>query len=137
MLSSLRMICILCLHLDKTARIWNSITGECEVVWKGYTSILSLVLLDNRPLELPIPDGVFIHCDFKGHVSVSSQPSFLEIDNNTIFHTINLHKISVPPAFRNPTTITYYLSKICLGYASGETLVLEVCVACILFHINY
>ena len=120
---------------DKTARVWNSITGECEVVWKGHTSIQSL--LDNRPLGLSIPDGVFIHCNFKGQISVSSQPSFLEIDNNTIFHTINLHKIFVPPPFRNPTTITYYLSKICLGYASGEILVLEVCVACILLHIYY
>lgn len=112
---------------DKTVRIWNIATGECEVVLEGYTSIPSLP--DNRqlPLALPIPDGVFIHRDFKGRVSVSvsSQPS------------INLHKIFVPPPFHNPLTITCYLSKICLGYASGDVLLLEVCVTFIIFQIHY
>ena len=119
---------------DNTARIWNTITGECEVVWEGHTSIPPLP--DNR--QLLIPDGVFIHNDFDGKISVSNQPSLLGIYNNAIFHTTNLHeKIWVPPSFRNPTTITYYLSKICLGYVSGEILLLEVCMAYVIFHVYY
>jgi WD40 repeat protein len=122
---------------DKTVRIWSTVTGESEVVWEGRTSIPSLH--DNRqlPLVLPLPDGVFIHSDFEGQTSVSFQPSLLEISNNIIFHTINLHEIHVPLPFRNPTTITYYLSKICLGYESGEILLLEVCVTYIIFHLFY
>ena len=116
---------------DNTARIWDAATGKCEVVWEGHTFIPSLP--DNRQF----PDGVFISSGFEGLKSVSFQPSFLDICNDIIFHTINLHKICVPPPFRNPTTITYYLSKICLGYASGEVLLLEVCVAYIIFHICY
>jgi WD40 repeat protein len=120
---------------DSTARIWNMITRECEAVWKldEHTSILSLH--DKRQL-FPIPDGVFIHSDFEGLISASSQPSLLNIYNNSIFHTINLHKICAPPPYRNPSTITYYLSKICLGYPSGEILLLEVCMPFIILY-NY
>ena len=109
---------------DNTARIWNAITGGCEAALKGHTSIPSLP--NNRQLPM-IPSSRFIHSGFDGHISVSSQPSLLDIYNDSIFHTINLHKIWVPPPFRNPSSIAYNLSKICLGYPSGEILLLEVC----------
>jgi WD40 repeat protein len=105
---------IVSVSLDNTAQIWNTVTGECEIVWEGHTSIPSILDRKQLPLVLPIPDGVFIHNNFYGQMSVSFQPSLLDIYNNTIFHTINFHKICVPPPFCNPSTITCYLSKICL-----------------------
>ena len=111
---------------DNSAWIWNMATGECEAVWEGYTSIPSLS--ENRQLPL-IPNGVFMHSHFKGQISISSQPSFLDLYDNTIFHTVNLRKICLPPPFQNPFTITCYLSKICLTYKSGEILLLDICVA--------
>ncbi|KAF8800338.1 WD40 repeat-like protein [Phlegmacium glaucopus] len=108
---------------DYTACIWNATTGECEAVWRGHT--YSPSLSDQVPIVTPIPDGVFAHRNSKDIFHVTLQPSFLDIYNDTIFHTINLHKIWIPPLFHKPSSISHCLSKICLGYESGEILVLE------------
>ncbi|KAF8800341.1 WD40 repeat-like protein [Phlegmacium glaucopus] len=120
---------------DYTARLWNATTGECEAVLEGHTSIPSLSDNSQVPFASSIPDGVFTHSNSIGKFHVSLQPSFLDIYNDTIFHTISLHKIWIPPPFRKPSSISCYLSKICLGYESGEILVLEVCMAYIISHI--
>ncbi|KAF8816812.1 hypothetical protein BYT27DRAFT_7154204, partial [Phlegmacium glaucopus] len=74
---------------------------------------------------LPLPDGVFTWTDSYGDIHLSVQPSFLGISENTIFHTKNLQTIWIPPPFHKPQIISQHLSKIFLGYTSGEVLVLE------------
>ncbi|KAF8800088.1 WD40 repeat-like protein [Phlegmacium glaucopus] len=110
---------------DKTARIWNTATGDCEAVWHGHTSISLLSDNSQLPVVSSIPDGVFACSDSEAQIHVSLQPSFLHMNNGTIFHDINLHTIWIPSPFHYPSYISYYLSKICLGYESGEILVLE------------
>ncbi|KAF8815243.1 WD40 repeat-like protein, partial [Phlegmacium glaucopus] len=111
---------------DYTASTWNATTGQCEAVWKGHTSVPSLS--DNSYLSIvsSLPEGVFTHRNSTGKFHVSLQPSFLDIYKDTIFHTINFHKILIPPPFQKPSCISCHLSKICLGYQSGEILILEV-----------
>ncbi|KAF8799470.1 WD40 repeat-like protein [Phlegmacium glaucopus] len=98
---------------DHTVCIWNTATGECEAELQGYTSVLSSS--DNTDFIWKNPHGV----------DLSSQPPFLAISENAIFHTKNLQRIWIPPPFHKPHIISQHLSKICLGYASGDVLVLE------------
>ncbi|KAF8799989.1 WD40 repeat-like protein, partial [Phlegmacium glaucopus] len=114
---------------DNTARIWNTATEKCEAVLNGHTSLPSMSDHSQLP-DLPsIPDGVFIHHHVHGRLQLSLQASFLQIYQDKISHTMNLHKIWIPSPFRNPISVSYHLSKICLGYSNGEILLLEVCMA--------
>ena len=113
-----------CMHIvsasdDGAAWIWNISTGKHEVLKSdnSQSSVLSL-----------IPNGVFIHNDFHGKIFVSLELSFLVMHEATIIHTTSLQEIWIPPPFRKPSSISYHLSKICLGYGSGELLCIEVCV---------
>ncbi|KAF8809961.1 hypothetical protein BYT27DRAFT_7337039 [Phlegmacium glaucopus] len=110
---------------DKTARIWNTATGECEAELNEYTFVPCLS--DNCPLPIlsSIPNGVFIHHDADDQIYPSLQLSFLAIYQGIIFHTMNLHKIWIPPPYCKPISVSYHLSKICLGYGTGELLLLE------------
>ncbi|KAF8816507.1 WD40 repeat-like protein [Phlegmacium glaucopus] len=143
---------------DKTARIWNTATGECEAELKGHLGSVGSAIFssdsmcvvsasDDKTVRIwntatgefvlsSIPDGVFIHHHADGKIHPSLQLSFLNIYQDTIFHTINLHNIWIPSPFRKPTCVSYHSSKICLGYGTGEILLLEVCMALIpVFHI--
>ena len=104
---------------DHTAWIWNTVTRECEA--KLNLSYMS----ENTQLSAT---GVFIRNIGKAGIALSRQPSFLDTYEDTIFHTRNHQKISIPHPFCKPVCISYHLSKICLGYGSGEILVLEVCI---------
>ena len=99
------------------AQIWNIVTGECEAELKPpyiYDTQLSAV-------------GVFIQNNCFG-VCLSYQLSFFNIYEDNIFHTKNLQKISIPHPFHKPVCTSHHLSKLCLGYDSGEIMVLEVCI---------
>ncbi|KAF8804789.1 WD40 repeat-like protein [Phlegmacium glaucopus] len=102
---------------DHTTRMWNTATGECETELKGHLDCIKSAVFSS--------DGVFVHTAFDGQLHVSSQLSSLDIYKDTIFHTISLQNIRVPPPFQKPSAIEYHLSKICLGYTSGEILLLE------------
>ncbi|KAF8799962.1 WD40 repeat-like protein [Phlegmacium glaucopus] len=118
---------------DHTVRIWNTATGECDAELNEQTYVLCMSKYTQLPGLPFIPDGVFIQRHASGLLHPSLRPSFLQMYQNTIFHTRNLHKIWIPSRFCNPTSISHRLSKICLGYATGEILVLEVCIALILY----
>ena len=107
---------------DHTARIWNTATGECRH---------SLSLSANSQLSIVLPIfGLYIH-NRKFYPRL--QLSFLDMHGHTIFHTINSQTLNIPPPFCRPTCVSYHLSKICLGYGSGEVLLLQVCMAIILY----
>ncbi|KAF8806015.1 hypothetical protein BYT27DRAFT_7191312, partial [Phlegmacium glaucopus] len=116
---------IVTVSVHHTTRIWNRTTGECESELKGHTSVLSSS--DNSQLHVKslLPDGVFAWKDSYNNIYLSSQPSFLALSDNTIFHTKNLERIWIPPPFHKPSAISHHLNKICLGYKFGEVLVLE------------
>ncbi|KAF8806009.1 hypothetical protein BYT27DRAFT_7191306 [Phlegmacium glaucopus] len=116
---------IVTVSYDSTARIWNTATGECEAEMMGHTFVLSSSNNVQLLVVSPLPHGVFMYKNSYGHIYISSQPSFLEISENTIFHTNNLQKIWIPPPFCDPSTISCHLSKICLAYGSGEVCILE------------
>ena len=104
---------------DQTARIWNTATGECEA------ELIEHIFFNN-PQSLP--DGIFASHESNGPISLSLQPSFLNMHQNIITHTKTLQNIWVPPTFCNPVEISHHLSKICLAYGSGDVLLLEVCI---------
>ena len=105
--------------MDNTARIWNTVTGECEA------ELNAPYISENTQLSAI---GVFIRNHWDGEICLSHQLSFLDIYEDTIFHTKNLQKLSIPPPFCMPVCISHHLSKICLGYGSGDILVLKVCI---------
>ncbi|KAF8799484.1 WD40 repeat-like protein [Phlegmacium glaucopus] len=109
---------------DKTARVWNTATGECEAELNGHMSVPSISDNSQLPGLSLIPHGIYIHHHARGQLQPSLQLSFLDIYQNIIFHTMN-YKIWIPSPFCNPTSVSYHLSKICLGYGTGEILLLE------------
>ncbi|KAF8799974.1 WD40 repeat-like protein, partial [Phlegmacium glaucopus] len=114
---------------DDTVRIWNTATGECEAVLNGHTSVLYMSDQSQLPNLPSIPNGVFIHHYTLSRLYPSLQFSFLDIHQDMIYHTMNPHKIWIPPPFHRPVSVSYHSSKMCLGYATGEVLLLEVCMA--------
>ena len=145
---------------DRTARIWNTATGECEAELEGHSnSVTSAVFspdgmhvvtasddhttwiwntatgeceaelnADDHTFLSSLLPGVFILTDSHGAIDLSLQPSFLDIHEDTIFHVVNHQKLWITSPFRQPSCIGHYLSKICLGYHSGQILLLEVCI---------
>ncbi|KAF8812185.1 WD40 repeat-like protein [Phlegmacium glaucopus] len=113
---------------DDTVRIWNTATGECEAVLNVNMFLPSMSDNSQLPGLSSIPDGIFIHHYADGQLFPSLQLSFLDIYQDMIFHTMK-YKIWIPSTFCKPTSVSYHLSKICLGYGTGEVLVLEVCMA--------
>ena len=101
------------------AKIWNAITGECEA------ELNPPFMSENTQLSAT---GVFIRNHWDGKICLSHQLSFLDIYEDTIFHTKNLQKLSIPPPFCMPFCVSHHLSQICLGYESGDILVLKVCI---------
>ena len=99
------------------AKIWNAVTGECEA------ELNPPYMSENTQLSVT---SVFIQNHWNGDICLSHQLSFLNIHEDTIFHTKNLQKLSIPPFFSMPVCISHHLSKICLGYASGD--ILKVCI---------
>ena len=121
---------------NNTVQIWNMATEEYEEEMSAlptHTSLLSLSDNSTSPTASSIPIGVFIHHDHNSQIQVSLESSFLDVYKDIIFHTKNLHKIWIPPPFCKPSPIGYHLSKICLGYRSGQVLLLEVCMVLILY----
>ncbi|KAF8799931.1 hypothetical protein BYT27DRAFT_6845642 [Phlegmacium glaucopus] len=110
---------------DKTVRIWNMATGECEAQLNGDTFFPSISDHSQLPSLSTILDGVFIHYHAFDQLHPTLQLSILQVHQDIILNTMNLHKIWIPPPFHNPTSICYHFSKICLGYATGEILLLE------------
>ncbi|KAF8802699.1 WD40 repeat-like protein [Phlegmacium glaucopus] len=110
---------------DNTARIWNIATGEHEAEPNGHMYVQSISDNSQLPHLSSIPEGIYIHHNAHGQLHPSLQLSFLDIYDDMIFHTTMNYKIWIPPLFRNPTSVSYHLSKICLGYGTGEILLLE------------
>ena len=111
---------------DHTARIWNTATGECEAQLSEQSP--APYLFDNSQLPIASPiSGVCIHHNSTGQFYPSHQLSFLDLYENTVSHIINFQTLKIPPPFHRPSCVSYHLSKICLGYGSGEILLLQVC----------
>ena len=102
---------------DKTAIIWDAVTYEFE------TELNRPYMSENAQLS---DNGVFFRNKNNKFICLSSQLSFLDTYEDTIFHTKNFQKISIPNSFRTPLCISHHLSKICFGYKSGGILVSEV-----------
>ncbi|KAF8815108.1 hypothetical protein BYT27DRAFT_7334103 [Phlegmacium glaucopus] len=110
---------------DNKVWIWNTATGECEAELNGHMYIPSISDNSQLPGSSSIPDGIYIHHHAHGQLHASIQLSFLDIYQDTIFHTLNHSKIWIASPFHQPTSVSYHLSKICLGYATGKILLLE------------
>ena len=152
---------------DNTAWIWNTATGQCEAELKEHSSSVgssvfspdrlhivsasdnhtaqiwstdrgeckhSLSLSANHQLPVILSNfGVYVHHDSYGGIYPTLQLSFLDMHGCTIFHPPNSQTLNIPPPFCGPTCVSYHLSKICLGYGSGEVLLLQVCMAIMLY----
>ena len=70
--------------------------------------------------------GVFIQNHHVGKFCLSHQLSLLDTYGDTIFHTKNFQKISIPHPFHMPVCISHHLSEICHGYGSGDILAFKV-----------
>jgi WD40 repeat protein len=143
--------------LDGTARIWNIVTGKCEAVLKGHTDCFSSAVFSSDGIYIAsvctnytvrIWNTVTGECEAElnpSYMSENTQLSAIGVFNqnhnkeicpllqlssyeDNIFHTETLQKISIPHPFRMPVCISHHLSKICLGYGSGDIMVLEVCI---------
>ncbi|KAF8800169.1 WD40 repeat-like protein [Phlegmacium glaucopus] len=110
---------------DHTVRVWDRVTGKFGAVLKGHNFIPSLTNNTQSLAVSSLPNGVFMYNGSDGHIHLSLQSSSLDIIGDIIFHTKTLQRIWIPPLFHKPKCISHHLSKICLGYGSGEVLVLE------------
>jgi len=138
---------------DNTARIWNTTTGHLEAILKHTSKvkfarfsvdgkhIVSLQGCDFRhtlyiwdttnsevnftpghyPTRAILPNGEQVHSHYSGfvrHTSVSA-------DGCWILHDSGGKSFWIPPQYRDFSAIDGQQSRLCLGYPSGQVLVLE------------